>query len=73
MAGNVELGKVVVREDVVLEKYDGEVSDGVLVERIFLTDGVKTKHEVFEDGKVVKTELYENGKLIKGGEDNSTN
>ena len=67
MASNLEVGKIVVREDAVLEKFDGEVSDGVLAERIFLTDGVITKHEVFEDGAVVSTTLFENGNPIEGG------
>lgn len=51
-----EVGKVVVREDMVLEKFEGEPEDGVLLERVYLTDGLITKHEYFENGKLVRTE-----------------
>jgi hypothetical protein len=56
-----EKAKVNVREDAVLEKFEGEPEDGVLLERIYLTDGVITKHEFFEDGEVVRT--------VEGGND----
>ena len=67
MAANLEVGKVIVKEEAVLEKFDGEISDGVLAERMYLTDGVITKHEVFEDGEVVSVTLFENGNPIEGG------
>jgi hypothetical protein len=51
-----EVGKVVVREDMVLEKFEGEPEDGVLLERVYLTDGLITKHEYFENGELVRTE-----------------
>jgi len=74
MASNLEVGKVIVKEEAVLEKFDGEVSDGVLAERIFLTNGVRTKHEVFEDGQLVSTTLFENGNPIEtGGEIDASN
>ena len=50
-----ERAKVVLREDIVLEKFEGEPEDGVLLERVYLTDGVITKHEFFENGEVVET------------------
>lgn len=59
-----EIAKVVVREEAVLEKFDGEPEDGILVERITLVDGEIIKHEFFEEGEVVRT--------IEGG-NNGTN
>jgi hypothetical protein len=47
--------KTVVREEAVLEKFEGEPEDGILAERITLVNGAITKHEFFEDGKVVET------------------
>lgn len=61
---NNEEAKVIVREDAVLEKFEGPIEDGVVVERVYLTDGVMTKHEFLEDGEVVRT--------IEGG-NNGTN
>jgi hypothetical protein len=63
----IEDGMVVIKEEVLLEKFDGEVEDGNVVERIYLTDGVKTKHEFLENGEVVRVVEPE------GGEDNRTN
>jgi hypothetical protein len=60
-----EVAKTVVREEAVLEKFDGNPEDGVIVERITLLDGVITKHEFFEDGEVVD--------VTEGGNYNSTN
>ena len=74
MAGNlndefVEVGKVVLKEEAVLEKFNGEVADGVLAERVFITDGVILKHQWFEDGEVVKEEQYnEDGSLVERSE-----
>jgi hypothetical protein len=62
-----ETGYVVLKEEVLLEKFDGEPEDGNVVERVYLTDGVLTKHEFLEDGKVVRVVEPE------GGEDNRTN
>jgi hypothetical protein len=59
-----EVAKVVVREEAVLEKFDGEPEDGVLAERITLVNGEVIKHEFFENGEVVRT--------IEGG-NNGTN
>lgn len=61
---NNEIGKVVVREEAVLEKFEGEPEDGILLERVYLTDGVITKHEFFEDGVLTNT--------VEGG-NNGTN
>lgn len=69
-----ELGEVVVEERALLEKFDGEVEDGIVVERVHVLNGVITKHEFLEDGEVVKTEHYQDGELVEqGGEDNRTN
>ena len=62
---NEEIAKVNVREDIVLEKFEGEPEDGILLEKVYLTDGVITKHEFFEDGEVVKT--------VEGGTDGTHN
>lgn len=59
-----ERAKVVLREEAVLEKFDGEVTDPdrVLRERITLVDGEIIKHEFFdEQGEVTH--------LIEGGTD----
>jgi hypothetical protein len=61
---NAEDAKVTVREDAVLEKFEGPIEDGVVVERVYLTDGFITKHEYLENGEVVKT--------VEGG-NNGTN
>jgi hypothetical protein len=62
-----ETGYVVLKEEVLLEKFDGEPEDGNVVERVYLTDGVLTRHEFLEDGQVVRVVEPE------GGEDNRTN
>jgi hypothetical protein len=53
-----EFGELSVNEFAVLEKFDGEVEDGVLVERIELLNGKITKHEWLEDGRVTRTETF---------------
>ena len=63
-----EIGELIVREEAVLEKFEGEVEDGILVERITFVNGDLTKHEFFENGEVVKTEHF-----TEGGEEDSTN
>lgn len=59
-----EKAKVVVREEAVLEKFEGTPEDGVLLERITIVDGEITRHEFFEDGELVNK--------IEGG-NNATN
>lgn len=59
-----EKAKVIVREEAVLEKFEGEPEDGVLLERITIVDGSITKHEFFEDGMLTNT--------VEGG-NNATN
>lgn len=54
-----EKAKFSVREDVVLEKFEGEPEAGILLERVHLTNGVITKHEYFEAGELVKVEEKE--------------
>lgn len=61
---NNEFAQVGMRVDAVLEKFEGEVEDGIVVERIYLTDGVITKTEYLEDGEVIRT--------VEGG-NNGTN
>jgi hypothetical protein len=56
--------KVIIREDVLLEKFDGDPEDGNVVERVYLTDGVMTKHEYLEDGEVVKVVEPQGGETI---------
>ena len=45
--------KVVVREETILEKFDGEPDDGILVERVYIINGRVEKVETFKDGKLV--------------------
>ena len=47
--------EVIVKEEAVLEKFEGDPNDGLLLERITLLNGEITKHEFFEDGELVKT------------------
>jgi hypothetical protein len=61
---NLDIAKTVAKEEAVLEKFDGEPEDGILVERITLLNGVITKHEFFKDGEVVD--------VTEGGNYNST-
>ena len=44
-----EKAKVVVREEAVLEKFDGEPEDGLVRERITLVNGEIVKHEFFDE------------------------
>lgn len=52
---NEEVG-VVLHENVVLEKFEGEALPENLVERLHIEDGEIVKHEFLEDGEVVRTE-----------------
>lgn len=54
-----EIALVDVTENIVLEKFEGEPEDGILLERVHLTDGVITKHEFFDNGELV--EVHERG------------
>lgn len=45
-----DVAKLAVREDAVLEKFDGEPEDGILRERITLVNGDIVKHEYFDEG-----------------------
>jgi hypothetical protein len=53
-----EQGEFSLSEFAVLEKFDGDVEDGNVVERIEILDGKITKHEWLEEGKVVRTETF---------------
>jgi len=53
---NAEIAEIVVKEEVVLEKFDGTDTTVAPVERVYIVDGVITKHEYLEDGEVVKVE-----------------
>ena len=54
MSGFGEVVKHVIREEVVLEKFDGDDPETqTILERITLVNGVKEKHEFFEDGNLV--------------------
>lgn len=57
-----EQGKVILKEETVLEKFDGEGKDRVLRERIALVNQEIVQHDFFD----------EEGKLIEGG-NNATN
>ena len=48
-----EESTVVLEERVVLEKFDGDVADGRLVERITVVDGDVVEHETFPVEEVV--------------------
>lgn len=45
-----EKAKIVVREEAVLEKFDGDAHDGVIRERITLVNGDIVNHEFFDEG-----------------------
>jgi hypothetical protein len=49
----VEKPKVVVKEEVTLEKFEGDI----LVERLYIVDGIIEKSELFEDGELVDTKI----------------
>lgn len=59
-----ELGKMAIREEAVLEKFNEP--EHVLAERITLVDGVVVKHEHFENGELVSS-------TEPGGEIDGTN
>lgn len=51
-----ETGMVIVKEEMVLEKFDGDGEDAVLRERILLIDQQLVRHEFFDKrGKLTKT------------------
>lgn len=54
-----EVARMVVTEEVVLEKFEGTPEEGKLLERIYLTDGVMTKRQYFKNGRLVKEEVKE--------------
>ena len=56
MTGDV--GKMIVEERALLEKFDGDVESGRVIERIHFLNGVLEKHEWLENGKVVRVEKY---------------
>lgn len=51
---NHEVARTVINEEAVLEKFEGNPEDGIILERITLVNGVKIKHEFFEDGELVE-------------------
>ena len=59
-----ETGRIIESVSMVLEKFDGEVSEGNVVERLYVEDGQITKHEFLENGEVVRTRDLSN----KGGD-----
>lgn len=60
MAGNLsEAGMVVLKEEVVLEKFEGTPETGELIERVYITDGVITRHQYFKNGKMIREEEKE--------------
>lgn len=50
-----EKARVVAKEETVLEKFEGDVDAGVLVERLYIENGVIIKVETFEDGVLTNT------------------
>lgn len=50
---NEEVAKVVIKEEIVLQKFDGQPSPENLVEKVYLEDGKIIKHEFFEGGELV--------------------
>jgi hypothetical protein len=55
---NSDIGEIILDERVVLEKFNGEVEDGDVVERLHFHNGDLEKHEWLENGHVVKTQTY---------------
>lgn len=61
-----DVAKTVVREEAVLEKFDGEPEDGVLRERITLVNGDIVKHDFFdEEGELIQS--------VEGGNNGTNN
>lgn len=57
-----DITRTVVKEEVVLEKFNGDPEDGDIAERIVLVNGEMVSHEVFENGKLISsTEGGNNG------------
>ena len=54
---NIEMAQAVVREEAVLQKFEGDPLPENEVERIHLVDGVVVRIEKIEAGEVVSTEL----------------
>lgn len=54
MSNMTEFENVEVREETVLEKFEGEAAPENLVERIHIVDG-----------EIIKVEKYENGDLVE--------
>lgn len=51
-----ERGTAALTEHVMLEKFEGEPEDGILLERIYLQDGIMIGHEHFKNGMLVVTD-----------------
>jgi hypothetical protein len=51
-----DINKVTVREDAILEKFDGDAKPENLFERIYITDGVIVRVEKFENGRLLEEE-----------------
>lgn len=51
---NEEEALTVVKEEIVLQKFEGDPIPENLVEKVFILDGVIQKHEFIENGLVVK-------------------
>lgn len=65
MSGIGDKARAIVREEIVLNKFEGPEDDGIIVETVYIVNGNIEKHEFFEDGELVKTET--------GGNSNPTN
>lgn len=49
-----EQGKAELVEHIMLEKFEGEPEDGVLLERVYLQDGIMVGQEFFKNGELVE-------------------
>lgn len=52
---NLDLSKVNIDEKVVLEKFEGDLEDNNLIERLTIHNGEIVLHEFIENGAVVKS------------------
>jgi hypothetical protein len=51
-AGKPDIGRVIVREDIVLDKFEGDPLPENLFERVHVRDGKIWKYEYFQNGEL---------------------
>ena len=48
--GFTDKPKTIIEENIVLNKFVGPESDGIIVETVYLRNGVIVKHDYFDEG-----------------------